>query len=54
MIHNIAIYGVVLPCPNRTDIQIYDLYVEPKPKPMDILENVTTDGAIDDEFDQGE
>lgn len=53
--------NIILSCPNRTDAHvrsnwIYNLNVgaDARPMPMDILENVTTDGAIGDEFDHRE
>lgn len=59
MFHNIVINGVVLPCPNRTNVRnnanwIYDLNVEAKSEPMDIPKNVVADGATNDEFYQRE
>ncbi|MCI08018.1 hypothetical protein A2U01_0029089, partial [Trifolium medium] len=51
MVQKNAIEGVVLPCPDRTDVQnranwLYDLNANPAadPMPMDIQQNVAADG----------
>lgn len=61
MIGNMKVPSVVLPCPNRTDVQnranwIYNpnAGIEARPVPMDIAENVNVDGATDDEYDHRE
>lgn len=61
MIGNKEVPSIILPYPNRADVQmranqIYNLNVDVDAVlvPMDILENVTVDGAIDDEFNHKE